>query len=64
MIHCDENLPKYYGPITFKWYTVHNQNNIEVFPDERKFIDQGGKILFFTHTLRDFFSLMFVFQFQ
>ncbi|PVD32184.1 hypothetical protein C0Q70_07613 [Pomacea canaliculata] len=46
MIHCDENLPKYYGPITFKWYTVHNQNNIEVFPDERKFIDQGGNLHF------------------
>ncbi|XP_025089992.1 contactin-6-like [Pomacea canaliculata] len=45
-IPCDKNLPVYYGPITFKWYTVLGSRNDEVFPDEHKFIDQGGKYVF------------------
>ncbi|PVD32185.1 hypothetical protein C0Q70_07614 [Pomacea canaliculata] len=45
-IPCDKNLPKYYGAITFKWYTVLGSRNDEVFPDERKLIDQGGNLHF------------------
>ncbi|PVD32181.1 hypothetical protein C0Q70_07610 [Pomacea canaliculata] len=45
-IPCDKNLPVYYGPITFKWYTVLGSRNDEVFPDEHKFIDQGGNLHF------------------
>ncbi|XP_025090633.1 neurofascin-like [Pomacea canaliculata] len=45
-IPCDKNLPKYYGAITFKWYTVLGSRNDEIFPDERKFIDQGGNLHF------------------
>ncbi|XP_025089993.1 contactin-5-like [Pomacea canaliculata] len=45
-IPCDKILRKYYGAITFKWYTVLGSRNDEVFPDERKLIDQGGNLHF------------------
>ncbi|KAK7474902.1 hypothetical protein BaRGS_00033857 [Batillaria attramentaria] len=43
---CAENLPVYYGPITFKWYTPKFGTLHEVIPDERKFIDQEGSLHF------------------
>ncbi|KAK7474892.1 hypothetical protein BaRGS_00033847 [Batillaria attramentaria] len=43
---CDEKMPIYYGPTTFKWYTPKSGTLHEVAPDERKFIDQEGSLHF------------------
>ncbi|XP_070208211.1 neuroglian-like [Littorina saxatilis] len=51
-IRCSDTLPKYYGPTTFKWYTVEGEDDlIEVEEDDRVFIDNKGT-LHFTYVLR------------
>ncbi|KAK7091134.1 neuroglian-like [Littorina saxatilis] len=51
-ITCGDNLPKYYGTTTFKWYTVEGDDDlIEVEEDKRVFIDNKGT-LHFTYVLR------------
>ena len=45
-ITCEENLPEYYGPTNFKWYTIEGEDDLrEVVQDERVFIDAKGKLL-------------------
>ena len=47
-IKCEEKLPVYYGPTTFKWYTIEKTDDLrEVVQDDRVFIDAIGKALFF-----------------
>ena len=50
-IACDDQLPEFYGPTTFKWYTTDGEDDLqEVVEDERVFIDAIGKLLFSTQT--------------
>ena len=44
-ITCEDQLPEYYGPTTFKWYTIEGEDDLqEVVEDERVFIDAVGKL--------------------
>lgn len=45
-VPCDPQLPVYYGPTNFKWYTPEGNNLIEFVPNARRFIDQEGNLHF------------------
>ena len=53
-ITCEENLPEYYGPTNFKWYTIEGEDDLrEVVQDERVFIDAKGKLLSLVYPNQD-----------
>ena len=56
-ITCEDQLPEYYGPTTFKWYTIEGEDDLqEVVEDERVFIDAVGKVFVFYPKPRNCFA--------
>lgn len=49
-LNCDENLPKFFGPTSFKWYIVEltdeKPEQRALTEDDRRFIDQKGTLHF------------------